>query len=131
MSGEWSTPDGQRADKPIHCYPLNDLRQHVIDGDPCPCMPRSNHHDVFDDGSEKWKDQPDSQMTVIVHNSYDGREIGEVCRRALDMLGSLLADYRHTWTTHQRAAYEHAIDLLEMHYPPKNDEPATYKPKRP
>lgn len=48
---------------PVHVYPLNDLREHETAGAQCPCMPTP-----LDDGM------------VIVHNSFDGREILERAR---------------------------------------------------
>lgn len=83
----------------IHTVPVNDLRGHVEDGGLCPCMPR-----VQCDGEH------------VIHNSYDGREIGEVCARALDLLGQALAAYPHRWTVEERDAYEHAFLVLAMHY---------------
>lgn len=87
----------------VHVIPVNDIRDHVEDGIYCPCMPR-------EDGQ------------VITHNSYDGREIGEVCRRALDTLGSALAEHNHQWSDELRSAYEHAIAVLDMHYPVEYDD---------
>jgi len=98
MSG-WTTPEGQSADRPIHVAPIKDIFDHVTNGDPCPCLPR-----VTDDG-------------VVVHNSYDGRETGEACRKAIDLLGKALAGHGHTWTDEERDAYEHAIAILDMHWP--------------
>lgn len=46
--------------RPIHVYPVNDLREHVTNGDPCPCLPRTEQ-----DGA------------VVIHHSYDGREAKE------------------------------------------------------
>jgi hypothetical protein len=46
--------------RPIHVYPVNDLRDHVINGDPCPCLPRTEQ-----DGA------------IVIHHSYDGREAKE------------------------------------------------------
>lgn len=89
----------------IHVTPNNDIREHdTSSGELCPCMPMTKG-----DGS------------VVVHMSYDGREIGEVCRKALDGMGKALADYDYTWPEEQRWDYEHAIHLLNMHYPPKED----------
>lgn len=81
-----------------HIEPLNDRRQHITNGDPCPCLPR-----VVEG--------------VVVHNSYDARETGEVCRKALDLLAGALADHRHVWTPAERQAFEHAIAVLNMHWP--------------
>lgn len=120
----WSTPDGQRADRPIHCYPLDDIREHVIDGSPCPCMPSkvSPSPVIEEDGSAS---MPDDSHSVIRHNSYDGREVGEVCRRALFRMGVALSDHDHTWSSDERDAFEHAIDVLEMHWP----EPDGHRPR--
>jgi hypothetical protein len=49
---------------PVHVLPVNDLREHVSEGIGCECRPR-----LIDGGA------------VIVHNSFDGREITE---RAVD-----------------------------------------------
>lgn len=43
---------------PSHSYPLDDLREHDVDGDNCWCRPTLNG-------------------IVLVHNSLDGREIRE------------------------------------------------------
>lgn len=43
----------------IHVYPLNDYRDHCVDGGNCWCRPR-----VLDDGED----------TIVVHNSMDRRE---------------------------------------------------------
>lgn len=83
-----------------HVYPLGDVREHVTNGDPCPCLPRTVEG-------------------VVIHNSYDGRETGEVCRQALDLLGVALAEHSHTWSDREREAYEHAITVLDMHWPSK------------
>lgn len=50
-----------------HVYPLNDLREHTVDGDDghvgkCDCNPRIE----WVNGSR-----------LVVHNSYDGRELLE------------------------------------------------------
>ncbi len=49
---------------PIHVYPLNDLREHNIDGTACHCRP-----------THKW-DDPLGEV-IIIHNSYDLRELHE------------------------------------------------------
>lgn len=99
------TPEGRN-----HVVPNNDLREHVVEaGGLCPCIPR-----VVDG--------------VVVHNSYDAREIGEVCRKALDLLGCALADHGHDWGDGERRDYEHAIQLLDMHWPAKPQEPKIRRP---
>ena len=88
-----------------HVTPMNDLRDHVVEQDGlCPCLPR-----VVDG--------------VVMHNSYDRREVGEVCRRALDLLGVALADHDHDWGPGEREAYDHAIAVLDIHWPAKASEP--------
>lgn len=98
-----------------HVVPVNDLREHVTNGDPCPCLPMV--FVGFADGEPR-----------TVHNSYDRRETGEVCRRALDLLGTALANHGHEWTMAERTAYEHAIHVLAMHWPEKPSEPNTWRP---
>lgn len=90
------TPEGRN-----HVVPSNDLREHVVEPDGlCPCMPRE-------------------VGGIIVHNAYDRRETGEVCRLALDLLGRALADHGHTWTPQEREAFEHAQHILAIHWPAK------------
>ncbi len=99
----WSTPDGQRADRPIHIYPLNDLRDHDTTDALCPCMPR-----VIDPEPHPDDDDPTFPCrTIIRHNSYDGREFGNVIRVALDSLGVALADHHHQWSSALRDSYDH------------------------
>lgn len=88
---------------PIQVVPLGDLREHVQDPRGlCPCMPRLR------------EDPP-----VVVHNAYDGRETGEVGRKALRLLSLALAVHGHQWTDEERDAFEHAWLVLDMHWPPK------------
>lgn len=109
---DWSTPHGQEANKPIHIYPLRDTREHVLDGLFCPCMPKMLMPDAATiDGVEC---QPDHSMAVIRHNSYDGRELLQVVKAALDEMGKALAEHNHTWSRDLRDHYEHAIDLIQM-----------------
>lgn len=86
----------------VHVSPIGDEREHCTDGEPCPCLPMER------DG-------------VVRHNAYDAREVGEVCRRALDMLG---VQKPPPWTNDERDAYEHAIQLLDMHWPEPHETPA-------
>lgn len=96
MSPQW---DKAQDGTPLtHVYPVGDLRQHVTNGDPCPCLA----HMV--DG-------------VVVHHSYDKRETGKVCRRALDLWGKHMLDSNATWTTEDRRIYDHALHILDMHWP--------------
>jgi hypothetical protein len=85
-----------------HVEPLGDEREHVTSGELCPCMPMV----LEQEGGGR----------VIRHNSYDGREIGEVCAKALYLLGVALANHSHTWTPEERDAFEHAEAVLRMHY---------------
>lgn len=50
-------------DNAVHCYPLNDLQPHATDGLPCPCGPT--------------KETVEGGGVVMIHNSFDGREILE------------------------------------------------------
>jgi len=113
---EWNTPAGQPANQPIHCMPLGDTRDHVADGLFCPCLPRLVAARPTQDEDGVTID-PDPSQGVIVHNSYDRREVGEVCRSALDKLGVALAGHSHQWSHEERSAYEHAIYLMDMHWP--------------
>lgn len=88
--------EGQR---PLHVVPNNDCLQHELSLT-CSCIPFT-----LDEGS------------VVVHIAYDRRETGEVCRRALDLLGTALAGHNHTWTDQEREAYEHAIHVLDQGWP--------------
>lgn len=81
-----------------HVYPENDTHEHVTDGSPCPCLAQEDRG-------------------VVVHNSYDGREVGEVVLRALDMLRCSLSEHGHTWTDAERRYYERAVALCHMHWP--------------
>lgn len=93
----------------VHTYPEGDVREHVTDDeDFCPCLP--------------WRSPEDPD--VLIHNSYDGREIGEVARKALDLLGLALVAHHHAWTVEERFEYERAFDLLERHYPAPEEAPA-------
>lgn len=51
----------------VHTYPLNDLIEHQLDGDDCPCGPTIEPV-PRDDGSYGW---------LVVHHSLDGRESDE------------------------------------------------------
>ena len=60
---DWAQASG--GGLPTQVYPLDDLRDHVIDGGPCWCRAEENI-----DGS-------------IIHNSLDGRELFETGQRKL------------------------------------------------
>lgn len=56
----------------VHVYPLNDLDNHIVEGDgdgaSCPCNPKIEIH-----GAD----------LLYIHNSFDGREIVEELREEL------------------------------------------------
>ncbi len=113
----WTGPEGQPADRPIHTVPVGDIRDHVMDGLFCPCMPRLVHaKPILDDDGVSI--ETDMASEVIVHNSYDKREVGEVCRKALDLLYEALGP-THTASNELFQAWEHAMHLLDMHWPKK------------
>lgn len=98
MSGKWLCIGDHTDGLPVQVVPENDLREHCQDPNGlCPCMPR-----VLDGR--------------VIHNAYDARETGEVCRRALDALAKALPD-GHQWTDEERDHYDHAIHVLNMHWP--------------
>lgn len=113
MGKPWSTPEGQPAGQPIHVYPLGDKREHVLDGLWCPCMPKLVPPDPQLIDGELC--QPDHSAAVIRHNSYDGRELGEVVMNALDSMATALIDHDHTWAPSLLDAYDHAVDLVKLH----------------
>jgi len=77
-----------------HILPMNDTFRHE-ESDTCSCMPRLR------DGA------------LVVHNSYDRREVGAVMLRALVMLAQHVTE----WSEDERDAYDHAISLIYMHWP--------------
>lgn len=96
--------------------PVGDIRDHVMDGLFCPCMPRlvKAHATIDEDGVQI---EPDPSSGVIVHNSYDRREVGEVCGNALEHMTAALANMDVEWTPEMVDAYDHAIYLLGLHWP--------------
>lgn len=86
-----------------HIIPQGDQREHIEDIW-CPCMP------VVED-------------TVVTHNSYDGRELGEVCRHAVCTLLEALEEHKYVWTKDSKQVVIHAVELLNMHYPAHEEEP--------
>jgi len=121
MSKGWNTPDGQPANEPLHVMPIGDLRDHERSVW-CPCMPTKVPRDAtheLEEG-EEWKGLDGSTspcVDVIRHNSYDGRETGAMCLRALDALAMALTEHGHKWSPTLRDAYEHAIYLVRTHLP--------------
>ena len=57
--------DGDSADNTIHVYPLNDIRDHDLEGTMCECQPRVE----FDIG------------ILVIHNAWDFREVNEEMKR--------------------------------------------------
>jgi len=51
----------------IHVYPIDDLREHVVEGMECWCKP-----------------QLDEEYDVLTHNALDGREQYETGERKLN-----------------------------------------------
>ena len=64
MRGEYG-PDGNPDI--IHTSPINDVIEHITDGDDCPCGPTTEPVER-EDGSFGWH---------ILHHSLDGREFAE------------------------------------------------------
>ena len=54
----------------VHTYPLNDLREHDLETTECSCDPYIEY--VDEDIGLPYEDGP-----LVVHNSWDGREIME------------------------------------------------------
>jgi hypothetical protein len=52
----------------VHAYPLNDLREHLLVGVSCPCIPS-----VTLEGA----------TLIVTHNAFDHREIVEEAMRIL------------------------------------------------
>jgi hypothetical protein len=51
------------SEKFLHIYPLSDLKEHLVDGSGiCDCLPRY---------------EQEGETTIVVHNSWDGREFFE------------------------------------------------------
>ncbi len=46
----------------IHVYPLNDLKEHELEGTMCPCGPRID-----------WT----NPEAIVIHNAWDLREVNE------------------------------------------------------
>ena len=84
----------------IHVVPERDLREHVITDDGlCPCLPLV------------WVNDGEDRM---VHNAYDGREVGDVM---LALIDALAPEPRPDWSLDLRSKYDHAIHLIRMHWP--------------
>lgn len=65
--------------KPIHVYPVNDLKPHELEGEPCWCNPQINTGE-FDPIRHTYTlyDAP-----IVIHNSADGREYSEEALRMI------------------------------------------------
>jgi hypothetical protein len=86
----------------VHVFPERDLREHdTSSGVLCPCLPRLDPEDP----------------NVVLHNSYDAREVGDVMRDALLSLGEALVDLRYPFSKEQYELVRRAFDLLERHWP--------------
>jgi len=84
----------------IHVTPVNDIHEHIVDDEGwCPCLPRL------------WVSDGEDRM---VHNSYDGREVGDVMLAALDALS---VQVQGEWAPSLRTKYEHALHLIRFHWP--------------
>lgn len=57
-------------DPVYHVYPLNDEKEHVLEGLECPCKPK-----------QVWKE--DMEDYLVVHRAYDCREVVEEAERIL------------------------------------------------
>lgn len=85
------------GDRAPQVWPDADDREHITNGDPCPCMPCEV------DGA-------------VVHNSYDGREIGAVLMKLVEVLAEV-AGVNHEWTDEQRRAVDQAEAVVALHFP--------------
>lgn len=84
-----------------HLVPTDDLREHVTDGSPCPCMPR-----VVEG--------------VIVHNSYDTRDLPVALAGALAIINDLLEqDKSLSLSEDGREIYENAKIVSILHPMPE------------
>jgi hypothetical protein len=83
-----------------HVVPVDDLFEHETTTALCTCLPR-----VQVDGR------------LVIHNSYDGREIGEVSRKLIGLLTRALRQHKHAWTPEEFDALEHAKRALGVRYP--------------
>ena len=54
----------------IHVYPVNDKYEHTLEGKDCMCVPRV---------------ELEGATLIIIHNSYDGREVIEEARGIIEM----------------------------------------------
>lgn len=50
------------CDNSYHVYPVDDLAEHELEGDGCPCGPRIENY---------------CGARIVVHNAWDGREMAE------------------------------------------------------
>lgn len=59
----------------IHVYPVNDEREHELEGTVCPCEPHVEWHDPE-------TGEPYAQAMVI-HRAFDGRDVIEEAERII------------------------------------------------
>lgn len=68
-------PQGEYVEKsdknrPIHVYPINDLRKHQVEGKPCPCHPKVN----IGKYCAKTGLMTEYASVIIIHNAWDKRK---------------------------------------------------------
>jgi hypothetical protein len=54
----------------IHVYPINDIEPHELEGYRCKCDPKVEY-------------QHESESIMVIHNSFDGRELVEAANKIL------------------------------------------------
>ena len=62
----------------IHVYPLNDEREHVLEGTDCPCKPEIRWQNLTGEIFEE---------PLCMHHAFDGREVLEEAARILRKAG--------------------------------------------
>lgn len=56
----------------IHVYPVNDIEPHELEGYRCKCEPKVEY-------------QQDIDSIMVIHNSFDGREVVEQAKEILGL----------------------------------------------
>lgn len=67
----------------IHVYPINDEREHDLDGTMCPCEPHV-----------EWSDPETGEpyaQALVIHRAFDGRDVIEEAERIISNPDSILA----------------------------------------
>jgi len=82
-----------------HVVPEEDIRAHVTNGMPCPCLAQER-----------------GAPGVIIHNSYDGRELPEILDQTVKMIERMVSRSDFTLNKDDRSILFHARDLVTMHY---------------